>query len=168
MTSAKGITNATIPLSAVFVSDQIFNTCMALAPDGVEFFHGYTYSCHPVACAAGMATLDIYEQEGLLTRAKTDGPLGSYFENALHSLANLPQVIDVRNYGLVGAVELRPVDGKPGSLGPKALARAWEKGLMIRGIGDAICMSPPLIISVQEIDQIVQILNEIIPELYSD
>jgi beta-alanine--pyruvate transaminase len=168
ITSAKGITNATIPLSAVFVSNPIFETCMEMAPDGVEFFHGYTYSCHPVACAAGMAALDIYEEEGLLTRAKTDGPLGSYFENALHSLANLPQVIDVRNYGLVGAVELKPVDGKPGSLGPKALTQAWEKGVMIRGIGDAICMSPPLIINEQEIDKIVQTLQEIIPALYAD
>lgn len=165
ITSAKGITNATVPLSAVFVSDKIYNTCMEQAQGPVEFYHGYTYSCHPVACAAGMATLDIYERDGLLTRAKTEGDIGRHWQDALHSLADLPQVIDVRNYGLVGAVELRAPAGQAGTVGAKALPLAWEKGVMVRGIGDAICMSPPLIIEKPEIDTIVSVLRDVIPQI---
>ncbi|MEH6607038.1 MAG: aspartate aminotransferase family protein [Pseudomonadales bacterium] len=165
MTSAKGITNATVPLSAVFVSNDIYDTCMEQAEAAVEFFHGYTYSCHPVACAAGMATLDIYDREGLLTRAKPNSEIGSYWQEALHSLADLPQVIDVRNYGLVGAIELQAPAGQAGSVGGKALPSCWEKGVMVRGIGDAICMSPPLTIEKQEIDTIVSVLRDTIPGL---
>ncbi len=163
MISAKGLTNGAMPMSAVFVSSRIYNTCMEQAKDAVEFFHGYTYSCHPVCCAAGMATLDIYEKEGLLSRAKTDGEIGTYWQDALHHLADLPQVIDVRNYGLLGAVELRAPKGKNGTIGAKALTTCWDKGVMVRGIGDAIFMSPPLIIEKQEIDSIVSVLRDIIP-----
>ena len=165
ITSAKGITNATVPLSAVFISDCIHEACMAGATAPVEFCHGYTYSCHPVACAAGMATLDIYEREGLLSRAKTDGDIGHHWQEALHSLEDLPGVVDVRNYGLLGAVELRPPAGQVGTLGFKALGLAWERGLMLRGIGDALCMSPPLIIEKGQIDAIVGILREVITAL---
>ena len=164
ITSAKGITNATVPLGAVFVNDKIYNTVVDAAAEGmVEFFHGYTYSAHPVACAAGMATLDIYDREGLLTRAS--GDIGSYWENALHSLADLDNVIDVRNYGLVGAIELRAPEGLKGKFGAKASALAWEAGVMARGIGDALCMSPPLIIETHEIDTIVNTLREVISGL---
>jgi beta-alanine--pyruvate transaminase len=165
ITSAKGITNATIPLSAVFVSDKVHDVCVEQSKSPVEFYHGYTYSCHPVACAAGMATLDIYETEGLLTRAKMGGEIGDYWQDAMHSLADLPQVIDVRNYGLMGAIELRAPTGQLGTIGGKALSAAWEKGVMVRGIGDAICMSPPLIIDKQEIDTIVSVLRDIIPSI---
>ncbi len=165
ITSAKGISNATVPLSAVFVSDRIYDTCMEKAQGPVEFYHGYTYSCHPVACAAGMATLDIYEREGLLTRAKTEGEIGQYWQQALHSLADMPQVRDVRNYGLLGAVELKAPAGQAGMAGAKALPLAWEKGVMVRGIGDAICMSPPLIIEKPEIDTIAGVLREVIPQI---
>ncbi|WP_160151591.1 aspartate aminotransferase family protein [Microbulbifer sp. ALW1] len=164
ITSAKGITNATVPLGAVFVSDKIYNTVMDAAGEGmVEFFHGYTYSAHPVACAAGMATLDIYDREGLLTRAA--GDIGKHWENALHSLADMDQVIDVRNYGLVGAIELKAPDNLKGKFGAKASALAWEAGVMARGIGDALCMSPPLIIEAHEIDAIVSKLREVIASL---
>ncbi|WP_295797229.1 aspartate aminotransferase family protein [uncultured Microbulbifer sp.] len=164
ITSAKGITNATVPLGAVFVSDKIYNTVMDAAAEGmVEFFHGYTYSAHPVACAAGMATLDIYDREGLLTRAS--GDIGQYWENALHSLADLDNVIDVRNYGLVGAIELRAPEALKGKFGGKASALAWEAGVMARGIGDALCMSPPLIIETHEIDAIVNTLRDVISGL---
>ncbi|GAA5526104.1 beta-alanine--pyruvate aminotransferase [Microbulbifer aestuariivivens] len=164
MTSAKGITNAAVPLGAVFVQDHIYNTVMNAAPEGmVEFFHGYTYSAHPVACAAGMATLDIYEREGLLTRAA--GAIGQHWENALHSLADLDNVIDVRNYGLVGAIELRAPAELKGKFGAKASAAAWEAGVMARGIGDALCMSPPLIIEEHEIDMIVDRLRTVIKSL---
>ncbi|MEX2962520.1 aminotransferase class III-fold pyridoxal phosphate-dependent enzyme [Microbulbifer sp. TYP-18] len=164
ITSAKGITNATVPLGAVFVHDHIYNTVMDAAPEGmVEIFHGYTYSAHPVACAAGMATLDIYEREGLLTRAA--GDIGSHWEAALHSLADLDKVIDVRNYGLVGAVELNAPAELKGKYGAKVSAAAWEAGVMARGIGDALCMSPPLIIEAHEIDAIVDKLRGVISSL---
>ncbi|WP_323846542.1 aspartate aminotransferase family protein [Microbulbifer magnicolonia] len=164
ITSAKGITNAAVPLGAVFVKDEIYRTVMDAAPEGaVEFFHGYTYSAHPVACAAGMATLDIYEREGLLTRAS--GDIGKHWENALHSLADLDNVIDVRNYGLVGAVELRAPENLKGKFGAKASALAWDAGVMARGIGDALCMSPPLIIEAHEIDAIVDKLRGVIGSL---
>ena len=164
ITSAKGITNAAVPLGAVFVADHIYNTVMDAAPEGaVEFFHGYTYSAHPVACAAGMATLDIYEREGLLTRAS--GDIGKHWENALHSLADLDNVIDVRNYGLVGAIELRAPENLKGKFGGKASALAWDAGVMARGIGDALCMSPPLIIEAHEIDAIVDKLRGVIKSL---
>ncbi|WP_288131669.1 aspartate aminotransferase family protein [Microbulbifer sp.] len=164
ITSAKGITNATVPLGAVFVHDKIYNAVMDAASDGmVEFFHGYTYSAHPVACAAGMATLDIYEREGLLTRAS--GDIGKYWEESLHSLADLEQVIDIRNYGLVGAIELRAPDSLKGKFGGKASALAWDAGVMARGIGDALCMSPPLIIETHEIDRLMETLREVISGL---
>ncbi|WP_066959374.1 aspartate aminotransferase family protein [Microbulbifer sp. Q7] len=164
ITSAKGITNATVPLGAVFASDKIYNTVMDAAAEGmVELFHGYTYSAHPVACAAGMATLDIYDREGLLTRAA--GDIGKHWEAALHSLSDLDNVIDVRNYGLVGAIELRAPEGLKGKFGAKASALAWEAGVMARGIGDALCMSPPLIIEAHEIDDIVGKLREVISSL---
>ncbi|MCH9692610.1 MAG: aminotransferase class III-fold pyridoxal phosphate-dependent enzyme [Gammaproteobacteria bacterium] len=161
ITSAKGINNATVPMGAAFVSNPIYNTIMDAAPEGgVEFYHGYTYSCHPLACAAGMATLDIYEREGLLTRAS--GEIGHHWEQALHSLADLENVIDVRNYGLVGAIELDAPVHLKGKLGAKANALAWEAGVMTRGIGDAICLSPPLIIEPHEIDTIVDRLRDVI------
>lgn len=160
ITSAKGITNAAVPLSATFVSNKIYDTCMQQAKSPVEMYHGYTYSCHPVACAAGMASLDIYEREGLLTRA--GGEIGKHWENALHSLADLPQVIDVRNYGLMGAVEVRSSAENKGLLGAKLQVEAWKKGVMLRGVGDAMCMSPPLIIEPHHIDRIVEVLRDLI------
>ncbi|WP_299939851.1 aminotransferase class III-fold pyridoxal phosphate-dependent enzyme [uncultured Microbulbifer sp.] len=164
ITSAKGITNAAVPLSAVFVQEGIHNTIMDAAAEGmVEFFHGYTYSAHPVACAAGMATLDIYEREGLLTRAS--GEIAQYWEDALHSLADGHTVIDVRNYGLVGAIELRAPEKLSGKFGAKVSGMAWEAGVMARGIGDALCMSPPLIIEKHQIDAVVDKLRSVINTL---
>ncbi|MEM6486410.1 MAG: aminotransferase class III-fold pyridoxal phosphate-dependent enzyme, partial [Pseudomonadota bacterium] len=163
MTSAKGISNATIPLSAVFISDQIYDACMENAKGPVEFYHGYTYSAHPAACAAGMAALDLYEREDLLTRAA--GPVGQHWEDALHSMADIKTVIDVRNYGLIGAIELNKPGAAPGSLGPVAQALAWDEGLMLRGIGDTIAMSPPLIITPEEIDAVVKILRSILTSI---
>jgi beta-alanine--pyruvate transaminase len=164
ITSAKGITNAAVPLGAVFVKDEIYKTVMDAAEEGmVEFFHGYTYSAHPVACAAGMAALNIYEREGLLTRAS--GDIGKHWENALHSFADLDNVIDVRNYGLVGAIELRAPENLKGKFGGKVSGLAWDAGVMARGIGDALCMSPPLIIEAHEIDVIVDKLRGVISSL---
>lgn len=163
LTSAKGITNAAFPLSATFVSDEIYDSCMQNSASPIELFHGYTYSAHPAACAAGMASLDIYERENLLTRAS--GDIGKHWENALHSLADLPGVIDVRNYGLLGAVEMRSPNLETGTLGARAVSLAWQEGVMVRGVGDAICMSPPLIIEPQHIDRIMDALRIVIPAL---
>ena len=158
MTSAKGITNGSIPLGAVFAKDEIYNTINDAAAKGsIEFFHGYTYSAHPVACAAGLATLDIYDQEGLLTRGS--GEIGQYWEDSLHSLKDLPGVVDIRNYGLAGAVQFAEQDHNklPGA---DILRKCYEKGLMVRNIGNIIALSPPLIIEKQHIDQVVEILGE--------
>lgn len=166
ITSAKGITNGTVPLSAVFVSSNIYEVCVKHSTSTVEFYHGYTYSSHPVACAAGMATLDIYEAEGLLTRARHDGEISQYWQQAMHSLADLEQVIDVRNYAMLGAIELRASAKNKGTMGAKALAAAWERDLMVRGIGDAICMSPPLVVEESEIDTIATVLRDVIQGIY--
>ena len=116
MTTAKGLTNGAVPMGAVFAHRKIYDACMQGPENAIELFHGYTYSAHPIACAAALATLDMYAKEGLLTRAATLAP---EWESAVHSLRGLPHVIDVRNYGLIGAVELEPRAGKPG-------ARAFE------------------------------------------
>lgn len=149
ITSAKGLTSGTVPMGAVFVSDEIYNTIID-ASDGIEFFHGYTYSAHPLACAAALACLDLYGKENLFARANQG--IGSYFEQVLHNLKDLPGVIDVRNYGLLGAVqfESRP-DAVP--LGGQVFAKAWDNGLMVRASGDSIIVSPPLILDKTHIDE---------------
>ncbi len=154
MTSAKGISNGLVPLGAVFMRNEICDTVQAAAPDGsVEFFHGYTYSGSPIACAAGLATLDIYDQEGLLTRAS--GDIGAYFEESLHALANAPGVVDVRNCGLIGAVQFAPnADGSPRA--PELSSYCYQKGAAIRPIGDNLAFSPPLIIEKAHVDQLVE------------
>ncbi len=155
ITLAKGLTNAAVPMSAVAVSKRIYDTLMA-GPAGVELFHGYTYSGHPLACAAGLATLEIYAEEGLFARAAALAPV---FEDAVHGLRDLPDVIDVRNFGLMGAVELAPREGAPGARGFAAYLECFETGLMVRQIGDSIAMSPPLIISESQIGEMVEILG---------
>lgn len=165
ITVAKGITNAAVPLSAVFCSTDIYETCLHQATTPIEFFHGYTYSGHPVACAAGMAALDLYEAQGLFTRA--GGPIAKYWEDSLHNgLADLPQVIDVRNYGLIGAVELQggPTEMQ-GQLGPYLQPKVWQEGVAVRGLGDAIGLSPPLILAEDHIDRIVEALRKVIKTL---
>lgn len=161
--SAKGITNGVIPLGAVFVSKDIYDTVMHSAPEGqVELFHGYTYSAHPVACAAGLAVLDIYESEELLTRAS--GDIGRYWEKSLHSLKGLPGIVDVRNCGLIGAVQFASPDG--GLVGPKIMRRCYELGMSLRAIGDTIALSPPLIIKKKHVNQIVDTFTKISSEMF--
>ena len=118
----------------------------------IEFFHGYTYSGNPIASAAAIATLDTYRDEGLLTRAATLAP---YWENALHSLRDCPHVIDIRNIGLIGAIELAPIAGEPTKRAFSAFLKAYENGLQIRTTGDTIALSPPLIITEAQIDELV-------------
>jgi beta-alanine--pyruvate transaminase len=129
----------------------------------IEFFHGYTYSGNPIACAASLATLETYAEEGLLTRARE---LESYWEDAIHSLRGLPHVIDIRNLGLIGAVELAPIPGHPTKRAFAAFLKAFEeKGLLIRTTGDIIAMSPPLIISKAEIDELIGGLGAVLKTL---
>jgi beta-alanine--pyruvate transaminase len=127
----------------------------------IELFHGYTYSAHPVACAAALAALDVYTNEGLLTRAAS---LSIEWENAVHSLRGLPHVLDVRNYGLIGAVELEPRAGKAGARAFDVFLKCFDRGVMVRQTGDTIAVSPPLIIESKQIARIVETLESVIRE----
>lgn len=159
MTTAKGLTNAAIPMGAVFAHRKIYDAFMHGPENAIELFHGYTYSAHPVACAAALATLDIYAKEGLLTRAASLSPI---WENAVHSLKGLPHVIDIRNYGLIGAVEFEPRSGAPGARAFEVFTRCFERGVLVRQTGDIIALSPPLIIETAQISKIIEILGEVI------
>ena len=158
ITGAKGLTNGCVPMGCVIVSKAIHEQFMQ-APEGIELFHGYTYSAHPVACAAGLATLDIYEREGLLTRAKS---VARYWEDAAHSLKGAPHLIDVRNYGLIAALEFESIPGKPGARAFEVYLKCFEKGLLVRQTGDIIALSPPLIVDRAHIDQIFGMLAEVL------
>jgi beta-alanine--pyruvate transaminase len=129
--------------------------------NAIELFHGYTYSAHPTACAAALATLDIYARENLLTRAAS---MATEWENAVHSLKGLPHVIDVRNCGLIGAVEFEPRAGKPGSRAFDVFLKCFERGMMVRQTGDIIAMSPPLIIESAHIERLIGVLGDVIRE----
>jgi beta-alanine--pyruvate transaminase len=158
ITLAKGLTNGCIPMGGVLVNSQIYEAFMQ-GPDGIELFHGYTYSAHPAACAAGLATLEIYRRDGLLTRAKT---LAKQWEDAAHALRGLPHVIDIRNYGLILGVELEPVAGKPGARGYEVFTKCFERGVLVRQTADIIAMSPPLIVEPAQIEQMFGTLAEVL------
>jgi len=149
-TTAKGLTNATVPMGAVFIRNEIFETFMK-GGEGIELFHGYTYSGHPLACAAGIATLDVFEEEGLLTRAAS---LEKHWEERAHALKGAPHVIDIRNCGLMAAIELEPRAGQPGKRAYEIFVKAFEAGVLIRVTGDTIALSPPLIADEAHLDQI--------------
>ena len=151
-TVAKGMTNATVPMGGVFVKQEIFDAFMQ-GPEGIEIFHGYTYSGHPLACAAGIGTLDTYEEEGLLTRA---AELAPYWEQAIHSLKGAAGVIDIRNCGLMGAIELEPRAGAPGKRAYEAFLKVFEAGVLIRFAGETLAFSPPLIVQKSQIDEIFE------------
>lgn len=153
MTVAKGITNGCVPMGAVFVKQEIHDAFMQGPEHLIEFFHGYTYSAHPLACAAALGTLDTYAEEGLLTRARE---LEAYFADAVHALRGLPHVIDVRNIGLVGGIELAPRPEEPAKRAFEVFLDCWEQGVLIRTTGDTIALSPPLIIEKAQIDRIVE------------
>jgi len=161
ITSAKALTNGAIPMGAVFVRKHIYDAFMKGPENAIELFHGYTYSAHPTACAAGLAVQDIYEREGLLTRA---AKVAQPFEDAVHSLRGLPNVIDIRNVGLVAGIELAPKAGVPAARAYEIFVKAFEKGILIRTTGDTIALSPPLIIEPAHIDQLVTTLRELIKE----
>jgi beta-alanine--pyruvate transaminase len=162
ITSAKALTNGAIPMGAVFVRKHIYDAFMKGPENAIELFHGYTYSAHPTACAAGLAVQDIYEREGLLTRG---AQMAKTFEEAVHSLRGLPHVIDIRNLGLVAGIELEPRPGAPAARAYEIFVKAFEKGILIRTTGDTIALSPPLIIEPAQIDQLVTTLAGLIREV---
>ena len=153
MTTAKGLTSGTVPMGAVLAKKDIYDTFMTGPDTAIEFFHGYTYSGHPLAAAAGCATLDVYLGEGLIDRARG---LEGKFEDALHSLKGEPNVIDVRNFGLIGAVELEPIEGQPTARAMQIFRDCYDAGVIIRTTGDTLAFSPPLIIEEAQIEQVVE------------
>jgi beta-alanine--pyruvate transaminase len=159
LTTAKGLTNGCIPMGAVMASKAIYETFMQGPENTIELFHGYTYSAHPTACAAGLATLGIYEREGLLTRAKS---VARAWEDAAHSLRELPHVADIRNYGLILGLELESIPGKAGARAFDVYLKCFERGLLTRQTGDSIALSPPLIVTPAQIDQIFTTLREVL------
>jgi beta-alanine--pyruvate transaminase len=154
---AKGLTNGCVPMGAVIARNEIHDAFMTGPEHLIEFPHGYTYSAHPLACAAGLGTLDTYAEEGLLTRAS--GEIAAYFAEGVHSLKGEPNVIDIRNMGLVGGIELQGIAGEPTKRAFGIFLDCWDKGLLIRTTGDTIALSPPLIIEKSHIDHIVETLR---------
>jgi beta-alanine--pyruvate transaminase len=157
ITFAKGVTSGAVPMGGVLVSSDIYDAFMTGAPGAIELFHGYTYSGHPLACAAGVATLQLYKDEDLFARAARMAPA---FENAVHSLKGAKHVVDVRNIGLVAGIELAPREGAPGARGFETYLRCFEKGVLVRNTGDIIALAPALIVEGKHIDQMVSTLRE--------
>jgi beta-alanine--pyruvate transaminase len=162
MTVAKGITNGAVPMGAVGVRREIYDTIVGATEAGIEFFHGYTYSGHPLASAAGLATLKLYQDEGLFERAASLAP---YWEDAVHSLRDLPRVIDVRNIGLMAGIELEPRPGQAGARGLETLIGCFNAGLLVRVTADIIALSPPLIIEKGQVDHLVETLGGVLKEI---
>ena len=162
VTAAKGLTNAAVPMGAVFARKGIYDTFMTGPENAIELFHGYTYSGHPLACAAALATLDIYRDEALFDRARDLAP---YWEDAVHSLKGEPHVIDLRNLGLIAGIELAPIPGKPTARAFDAFLKCYEKGLLIRTTGDIIALSPPLIVEKRQIDQMFDTIRTVLKTL---
>jgi len=157
ITMAKGLTNAAIPMGAVAVHRSVHDDIVNNAADGIELFHGYTYSGHPIASAAGLATLDLYQREGLFDRAHE---LGDYWADAAHSLRGLPHVIDIRTIGLVAGIELEPRPGAPTKRAMELFHACFDNGLLVRATGDIIALSPPLILERSHIDAMFGMLAE--------
>lgn len=161
MTTAKGLTSGTVPMGAVFCSSEVYQTIMDATPEGIEFAHGYTYSAHPLACAAANACLDIYLEEDLFSRAS--GGIATCLENALHEFRSNSHVVDIRNYGLLGAVQFDDPSGSS-MPGVAVFQSAWENGLMVRGLKDTVIVSPPLIIEEKHINEFYDALDRSIRE----
>jgi beta-alanine--pyruvate transaminase len=155
ITTAKGITNGAVPMGAVLVQSKVYDAFMSAPAGAIELAHGYTYSGHPLACAACIATLDTHLEEGLLTRA---AELAPYWENAVHSLKGLPRIIDIRNIGLIGAIEFEPIAGDPGRRAHTRFLEAFRLGLLVRATGDTIALAPPLIIDRDGINELIEVL----------
>jgi beta-alanine--pyruvate transaminase len=162
ITCAKGLTNGVIPMGAVLATGTIHDAFMTGPEHMIELFHGYTYSGNPVAAAAGLAALDTYAEEGLFERSAALAP---YWEDALHALKGLPHVIDIRNEGLIGAVELEPIEGQPTARAFQSFLDAFDAGILIRTTSDIIALSPPLIISKEQIDELIGKLGDVLKKL---
>jgi beta-alanine--pyruvate transaminase len=156
ITCAKGLTNGVVPMGAVLVCKPIYDAFMQGPDYAIELPHGYTYSGHPLACAAGLATLEVYPDEDLFQRA---AELASYWESAVHSLKGLPHVIDLRNLGLLAGIELESRLGRPSERAFEAFLKCFEKGALVRVTGDIIALSPPLIIEKAQINQLFSIIR---------
>ena len=161
VTTAKGLTNGVVPMGAVFVKQHIYDAFMD-GPAGIELFHGYTYSGHPLACAAGLASLEIFENDGVLENAQS---VASYWEDAVHSLKGLPHVIDIRSIGLIAGIELASIPGKPGARAFAAFKQAFDDGILTRTTGDIIALSPPLVLEKKHIDELIGKLANILKTL---
>jgi beta-alanine--pyruvate transaminase len=158
LTCAKAINNAAVPLGAVLASDAVHDAIVGTAPEAaVEFLHGYTYSGHPLACAAVVATQKLYAEEKLFDRARELAP---FWEQAMHSLKGARHVIDVRNLGLVGGIELEPRPGAAGRRAMEAHIKCFEAGALVRFTGDILALSPPLIIDKPQVEQLVQTIRD--------
>jgi beta-alanine--pyruvate transaminase len=156
ITCAKGITNGAVPMGAVAVRRGIYDAVVETAPGGIELFHGYTYSGHPLATAAGLATLDVYRTDSLFDRAKALAPT---WEAAVHSLRGLPHVVDLRNLGLMAAIELEPRDGQAGARAFDLFVDCFNRGALVRAAGETVCLSPPLIIEPGQIDELFEVVR---------
>jgi len=156
---AKGITNAAVPCGAVAASTKIYDAMLEGADAPIELFHGYTYSAHPLACAAGLATLETYQEDDLFNRAAS---MEAYWQEAMHSLADARHVIDIRNLGLVAGIELAPRDGAPTARAMETFETCFDEGLLIRVTGDIIALSPPLILEKPHIDRMVETLRKVL------
>jgi beta-alanine--pyruvate transaminase len=162
ITTAKGLSNGCVPMGAVFIADKVHEAFMSGPDNMIDLFHGYTYSGHPLACAAALATLDIYAEENLFEKAIA---LEQYWEDAIHQLKGLPNVIDIRNFGLIGAIELAPREGKPGTRAYEVFTKCFhEKDVLIRVTGDVIALSPPLILEKDHIDTLFMKIADAIRE----
>jgi len=163
LTCAKGLSNGMVPMGAVLARRDIHDSLLAAAsaPGAVEFPHGYTYSAHPLACAAALATLDLYRDEQLFARAETSS---AQFEQAAHRLRENPKVKDVRNLGLVAGIELESRNGEPGQRGLDVFLKCWDKGVMVRMTGDILAVSPPLIIEPEQIDHLFSVIDSAVRE----
>ena len=159
---AKGLTSGTVPMGAVLVDNEIRRTVIDSSPSGIEFFHGYTYSGHPLATAAAHATLDVYADEGLFNRVQI---LESIWEDAIHSLSEKPNVIDIRNLGLVGAIELEPRPENPSARAADIFKLAFDNGLLVRATADIIALAPPLIIQESEVSHLIEILGNALDQV---
>jgi beta-alanine--pyruvate transaminase len=156
---AKGITNATIPMGAVIVKDHVYDAFMNGPDNMIDLFHGYTYSGHPVASAAAVATIDLYKSSGLF---ETSRAMHGYIADAAHGLRELPNVIDIRNIGMIAAIELKSRDGKPGARAYEAMVKCFERGVLVRITGDTIALSPPLIAAQPHIDQMFETIGDVL------
>jgi beta-alanine--pyruvate transaminase len=157
---AKAITNAAVPMGAVAASREIYDTILANAETPIELFHGYTTSGHPLACAAGLATLDTFREERLFERAAEIAP---YWEDALHSLRGEPHIVDIRNLGLIGGIELAP--RADGNRAGEVFRKCFDAGVFIRYTGDVLAFSPPLVVEKVQIDQIVDTVRAALKQI---